>query len=92
MFLSLRHDGSIAEIYGNEVLEQIEDYSAAYDGIARRLLFTMAEPEIDESAFRLNMGVFNNQILEIKRKWNEDQHARERLNALLDSIPKPKGD
>lgn len=80
MFLSLRNDGSIKEIYDNPVANQIEENFKVYNLFTQQLLWSMADVAgVTDADFEKNLRLFDSRILELRREWSAERQQRERL-------------
>src|ERR1035438_9693706 len=77
-FLSLRNDGSIKEIYSDPVVAQFEKHLGGYNMLTQQLLWLLTDVVgLSDSDFEINLHLFDQQILEIRREWSAARRARE---------------
>jgi hypothetical protein len=78
MFLSLRNDGSVKEIYNDPVVSQFEKHLGGYNMLTQQLLWLLTDVVgLSDSDFEINLHLFDQQILEIRREWSAARRARE---------------
>ena len=78
MFLSLRNDGSVKEIYSDPVVQQLEKYLGAYQMFTQQLLWSMTDlVSVKDSDFEKNLRLFDSRILEIRQGWSHERKQRE---------------
>lgn len=95
-FVVLRKDRTVQNIFAgsnvslNANTEWIDRHSKGFDEFARRVLLSIANPEITEIQFEAKLDAFKAEILRLRKDWREKAFVHESMADLLRGKPKTK--
>jgi hypothetical protein len=95
-FLGLRKDGTVGHFFAGAGpgvdlrtnTDWLERHSKGFDPFARRILFDIPNPDINDADFDGNLEIFCNEMRRQRKDWREKSYVHESFADLLAGKPK----
>jgi hypothetical protein len=71
LFIDVGHNGTLIELYGDDYLRAIEKWFGVYQMITWGLFAQLADTEMSDEHFSLNLANFNQKLFEQRSKWKD---------------------
>lgn len=95
-FSFIRVDGSLSALDSGVGLglppltniEWLEKHAKGYDYLSRKLLFKIPNPDLNDSEFEANLGIFCDELRKMRASWRKSAFVHDSMKSLLGGQPK----
>ncbi len=91
LFIDIGHDGSLIELYGDDYLKAIEKWFGVYQMQTWGLFAHLANPELSDEHFALNLQNFDQKMLEQRQEWADLKARHIQISEAHKLISRSKG-